>query len=218
MTIDRATIINMALTDIGAGPMFSVDDESDLAAQIDLQWRAVVDRIIGMHPWSFCRRTSKNERHAATPENGWQYGFDLPGDRIGNPLKILDQAGHSPRPLKHFTIEGNQLFANAPETWSLCKVVPDPDYWPPEWRGAFVVALGAYLAVPVWQDAEMRNGLLAEAFGTPSREGTGGLFGRLMGQDRASEPGPDMGAEENPLMNARVSGTSGDYPWYGRFS
>ncbi|MCT7662327.1 hypothetical protein [Shinella kummerowiae] len=215
MSIDRQTIINMALTDIGAGPMFSVDDDSDLASQIELQWQAVVDRTIGMHPWSFCRRTFRNTRQAGTPENGWRYCFELPGDRIGNPLKILDQAGQSPRPLKYFTIEEGKLFANCEETWSLCKVEPDPDYWPPEWRGAFIVALGAYLAVPVWQDTDMRNDMLVEAFGTPSREGTGGLFGRLMGQDRASEP-VTQGMEEDALTSARAGGADGYYPWYGR--
>lgn len=216
MSIDRATIINMALTDIGAGPMFSVDDDSDLAAQIELQWMAVIDRTIGMHSWSFCRKTYKNTLLSTAPDNGWRYCFDLPGTRIGNPLKILDQAGQSPRPLKRFTIEEGKLFCDVTETWSLCKFQADPDYWPPEWRGAFVVALGAYLAVPVWQDADMRNDMLVEAFGTPSREGTGGLFGRLMAQDRASEPVDDMGNEENPLINARYGGAS-DEAWYGRW-
>lgn len=217
MSIDKATIINMALTDIGAGPMFSTDDDSDLAAVIELQWQAVIDRTFGMAPWSFCRKTYRNTRHAETPENGWRYCFDLPGSRIGNPLKILDQAGQSPRPLKHFTYEEGKLFCNATDTWSLCKVETDPDYWPPDWRGAFIVALGAYLAMPVWQDKELRDGMLVEAFGTASREGTGGLFGRLMAQDRASEPVADMGAEENPLLNARAIGVGDDYPWSGRF-
>lgn len=216
MAIDKATIINWALTDIGAGPMFSVDDDSDLAETIEAVWQPVVDRTFGMHDWSFCRKTYRNARHNATPENGWRYGFDLPGNRVGNPLKILDQAGQSPRPLKHFAIEEGKLFANAPETWSLCKVVVDPDYWPPEWRGAFVVALGAYLAVPVWQDRDLRDAMLTEAFGTPSREGTGGLFGRLMAQDRASSPLTD-GTDQGPLIEARQTGGGGDLPWYGRF-
>ena len=53
-------------------------------------------------------------------------------------------------------------------------------------RSAFVTALGGYLAMPVWQDADLRNDKMVEAFGTPSREGTGGLFGRLMAQDLAA--------------------------------
>lgn len=217
MTIDKATIINWALTDIGAGPMFSIDDDSDLAEQIEHCWQPAVDRIFGMHGWSFARKTYANVRLAETPENGWRFGFELPGNRIGNPLKILDQAGNSPRPLKRFSIEEGKLFCNASETWSLCKVEVDPDYWPPEWRSAFVVALGGYLAVPVWQDQDMRDARLVEAFGTPSREGTGGLFGRLMAQDRASEPIDEMGEQENPLLNSRISGVCERFEWYGRF-
>lgn len=215
MTEDEATLINASLTDIGAGPMFSVDDDSDLAAQIDVAFAVFVKRVFGIHDWSFCRKTFKNVRLAAVPENGWAYGFDLPGNRIGNPRKILDQAGQSPRPLKHFTIEEGKLFCNVDTTWSQCKVYVRPEYWPPEWYGACVVALGGYLAVPVWQDEDLREGRLVEAFGTPSREGTGGLFGRLMAQDRASEPMNDMGIEENPLINARTIGTGADYPWHG---
>lgn len=217
MSIDKATIINWALTDIGAGPMFSVDDDSDLAGQIENVWQPVVDRTFGMHDWTFSRKTYRNARHAEKPENGWSYGFDLPGNRIGNPLKIMDQAGQSPRPLRNFTIEEGKLYCEAPETWSLVKVAVDPDTWPPEWRGAFVVALGAYLCVPVWQDRDLKADMLVEAFGTPSREGTGGLFGRLMAQDKASNPIGSPQADDNPLTNARYSTHDGEH-WAGRYA
>ncbi|MDW5313728.1 hypothetical protein [Rhizobium sp. PL01] len=217
MSIDKATIINWALTEIGVGPMFSVDDDSDLASQIENVWQPVVDRTFGMHDWTFSRKTFRNTRLADRPENGWSYGFDLPGSRIGNPLKIMDQAGRSPRPLRNFTIEEGKLFCECTETWSLVKVAVDPDTWPPEWRGAFVVALGAYLCVPVWQDKDMKADMLVEAFGTPSREGTGGLFGRLMAQDKASNPIGSPQADDNPLTNARTS-THGGEDWAGKYA
>lgn len=217
MTIDKATIINWALTDIGVGPMFSTDDDSDMAAQIENCWQPVVDRTFGLqHDWSHALKTFRNQRHAATPENGWRYGFDLPGNRIGNPVKIMDQAGRSPRPLRHFTIEEGKLFCDEPETWSTVKVYVDPDYWPPEWRAAFVVALGAYLCIPIWQDADLKNDMLAEAFGTPSQSGTGGMFGRLMAQDKASRPVGEPQELDNPLTNARYSGTPEH--WAGRYA
>jgi len=215
-TIDKVTIINWALTDIGAGPMFSVDDGSELAEQIENTWQPVVDRVFGMHDWSFALKTYKNVRHADMPENGYCYGFDLPGDRIGNPLLNLSDP-RSRRPLRDFTIEEGKLFCDETDTWSQVKVAVNPDIWPPEFRGAFVVALGGYLAVPVWQDADMRGDKLVEAFGTPSREGTGGLFGRLMAQDSASRPKGSGIAHEDPLTDARISGAgplSG--PWHGK--
>jgi len=216
MTIDKAAIINWTLTDIGVGPVFSVDDGSELSENCEAVWQRTIDQVFGMHDWSFARKTFKNRRRDETPENGWTYAFDLPGGRIGNPLKILDQAGSSPQPLRDFTIEEGILYCNAAETWSLCKVEVSPDSWPPEWRAAFVVAYGGYLAAPVWGDEDMRNSRLSEAFGTPSKEGTGGLFGRLMAQDKASNPVGTPMANDSPLTTVRPQGM-GAMGWAGRY-
>jgi hypothetical protein len=216
MTIDKATIINMALTEpLGVGPVFSIDDDSDLAEMIEHVWPQVVDRTFGMHDWTWAQLTRRNNRRAEEPENGWRYGFDLPGGRIGNPLKYLSDPKQR-MPIRDFALEGGVFYCDLPDTWSRCKFYVDPDIWPPEWRGGFIIALGAYLAVPVWQDKDMRDELLVEAFGTASREGTGGLFGRLMAQDKASAPiGSPLAAEE-PLSNARFSTAEPDC-WSGRY-
>lgn len=218
MTIDMPTIINMTLADIGLGPVFSIDDGSELSENVPLVWQRTVDHVFGLHDWSFALKTYKNRRRGETPENGWRYAFDFPGTKIGNPLKIMDQAGSSPRPLRNFTIEEGILFADCPETWSLCKVLVSPDTWPPDFRAAFVVALGGYLAVPVWQDENLRDDRLQEAFGTPSQGGSGGLFGRLMAQDKTSRPVAEPMEHDNPLTNVRPQG-AGDtsYPWHGRW-
>lgn len=218
MTEDEATIINYALTDIGVGPMFSIDDDSDLAEQIAHCWPRVVDRAFGMASlgWSFARKTFQNNRHAATPENGFQYGFDLPGGRIGNPVMIKDSP-RSRTPVRDFTIEAGKLYCDCAATWSLCKVYVDPSIWPPEWRDAFVVALAGYLAVPVLQDTQMREDKLTEAFGTPSQGGSGGIFGRLLATDVGSSPVGESQSIEDPLSNARSTGVMTSYPWHGRF-
>jgi hypothetical protein len=215
MSIDKATIINQALTAIGAGPMFSTDDDSDLAETIAATWPAVVDQVFGMHDWSFAQKTYKNSRHAETPENGFRFGYDLPGNRIGNPLLNMSEP-RSRRPLRDFAIEEGKLYCDEQQTWSLVVVPVDPDVWPPQFRSAFRVALGAYLAVPVWQDQDMQNEMLAQAFGTPPKEGSGGLFGRLMAQDAASRPKGLGIAGEDPLSNARISGAGPlSSPWHG---
>lgn len=216
MTDDEATIINEALTDIGVGPMFSIDDDSELAEIVANVWPRVMKRTFGMAPlgWSFSRKTSRNNRNAEQPENGYRYAFDLPGGRIGNPIKLWD----NPRRrtvVRDFAIEEGKVFCDCPDTWSLCRFYVAPEFWPPDWREGYVLVLGAYFAVPVWQDEDMRDRRLQEAFGTPSRDGTGGLFGRLLAQDVASNPVGEPQEMDNPLSNARYSGTA--EPWYGRF-
>lgn len=221
MSIDKHTIINWTLTDIGVGPIFSSDDGSDLSEVCENAWQRTVDQLLGMHDWSFARKTFKNRRRDEEPENGWRFAFDLPGVRIGNPLKVMDQAGADPRPLRVFTIEEGILFCNVVETWSLVKCEVHPSAWPPEWRAAFVIAYGGYLAVPVWSDENMRDSRLQEAFGTPSREGTGGLFGRLMAQDKASNPVGEPMQNDNPVMAVRSQGAGAglrDDHWAGRFA
>lgn len=216
MGIDKATLVNQALTDpLGVGPIFSIDDGSDLAESVEAIWPVVVDRTFGLHDWSWAQLTKKNKRLAAEPENGWRYGFELPGGHIGNPLKYLTDARNR-TPLRDFDLEGGMLYCDHPETWSRCKFYVDPDTWPPDWRGAFILALGAYLAMPVWQDDQMRQDLLVECFGTASQGGSGGVFGRLMAQDKTSRPVGNPLDDENPLANARF-GHGGNMPWYGRY-
>lgn len=215
MTIDRATIINWALTDIGAGPMFSVDDDSDQAEQIENVWQAVVDFTFGLHDWSWCRKTFKNRRLTEKPENGFAYAFELPGGRIGNPLRYWDQP-RARTPIRDFELEAGLFFCDYAETWSLCKTYVDPDYWPTDWRAAFKIALGGALAVPVWQDKDLRADLFQEAFGSASMQLTGGMFGRLMAQDKASNPIGDNQSLDNPLTNARYESGAG-LSWHGRW-
>ncbi len=218
MTIDKATIVNWALTELGAGPIFSIDDGSDLSEQVEACWQRTVDYTFSLSDWSFSTLTKRNEQLSATPENGWRYGFSLPANRIGNPLKILRSAGSRPYPLAHrdFMIEGGALYANVDATWSVCKFETDPESWEPGFRAAFVIALAGNLAVPVWHDDNLKGDLLQQAFGSPSQQGTGGMFGRLIAQDKASQPMADSPAVEDPLSNARNQSNVSDN-WYGRY-
>lgn len=216
MTVDKATIINWALTDIGAGPIFSIDDDTDLAEQIEATWQRTVDRVFGMHDWTFSKVTRKNRLLVDPPEIGWQYQFDLPGDRIGNPLAYLRAVVPQPVLIRNFALQEGRLFCNEPVSYSIVKVAVDPSAWDPVFRSAFVTVLAGSLAVPVWMDEDMRDRKLAEAFGTPSMQGTGGTIGRLMAQDKGASPIGDQPLLANdPLTDAHSVGR-GEMPWYGR--
>ncbi|WP_062222207.1 hypothetical protein [Aureimonas sp. D3] len=201
--IDKATIINRALIQLGQAPSFSLDDESFANGAIDAVWPDVVDICFGLHDWTFARRTSRLTRLAAKPDNGWTYGFELPGDRLGAPLLVLRAVVQSEAVLRTYTIEGGTLFAHEPAVWARCKVEVDPVAWEPNFRTAFTTALASRLAVPMQQDEGLAAELWAAAFGTPAQGGTGGAFGRLVAQDRAAAPVSSPLLRSDPLTDAR---------------
>lgn len=217
-TIDKAMIINWALTEIGAGPMWSTADGSDLAAVIENTWRRTVDFAFTLDEWSWAKRTVRLARQAAVPQNGWQCGFDLPADRVGPAIRFLDRAGQSPRALRNFHLEGKTVFANVPELWAEIRIVVAVDDWDVSFRAAFTKLLASELAIPVFQDAKLKEDLRTICLGQPHEKNTGGLFGRLMAQNKAAEP---MGASplmaNDPLDDARWGGGPSYLDWAGKY-
>lgn len=202
--ITRATIVNWALIDLGHPASFSIDVENELGGIVQLVWPRVVDRTFGLHDWTFCRRTKKLTRNEQPPETGWKHAFTLPGDKVGDPLKMLPDPRRE-TPLRDFYLEGNEVHADVEHLWAKCRVIVDPACWDPAFRSVFVTALASALAVPIMQDEEGAANLHAKAFGTPSQGGAGGEFGRLIAQNMAASPvGSPLGGYDE-LVNARWS-------------
>ncbi|NDV87041.1 hypothetical protein GTW51_10040 [Aurantimonas aggregata] len=202
--IDKATLVNRALIKLGQAATFSIDDENHISGKVDAVWPDLVAHCFGLHDWTFCRATYRLTRIELEPENGWCYRFGLPGNRIGEPLKILSDPRRD-APLREFSIEGGELFADVLDVWARCKVEVNPAIWDPAFRAAFTTALAGALAVPIQSDQDLEATYWQQAFGTSSQGGTGGLFGRLISQNVASDPPDSANRWRDPLTDARYS-------------
>lgn len=200
--ITKAILVNQALIDLGQPANFSISEESGLGGIIDTVWPGVVDETFGLHDWTFCRKTFKLSRHEESPESGWTYAFNLPGEKVGDPLAILIDPRRD-TVLREYYLEGTEVHCEKDAIWARCRVLVDPRYWDPAFRAAFRKALAAELAIPLLQDVDLKNDLRKEAFGTPSEGMTGGKFGRLIAQNRAASPVAAPLYEDDPLTNAR---------------
>lgn len=209
--IDKAMIVNWALVELGLAPNFSIDTETKLGALVDMFWPRAEARCFGLHDWTFCRQTFSLQRQLATPNNGWTYGYDLPGGIFGPPLKLTSDA-RCEAPLRNFTIEGKTVFTHEPTVFARCKVALAPASWPPQFADGFATLLSSYLAIPLTQDPELKADKEAAAIGTPSTGGAGGILGRYMAQDRAAAP---IGSPA--VTNVLDGGRSSSEPWHGRF-
>ena len=202
VVIDKAVIVNWALAEIGMPPKFSIDDATMLGQQVDIFWPRTEARCFGLHDWTFCRRTYQLDRQEAQPQNGWRYGFSLPGGRIGPPLKLLSDPRNEV-PLRNFDIEGDTLFTDEAKAWARCKVALEPKAWPIQFTEAFATALASALAIPLRQDDSAASELEMKAFGHPREGGAGGIFGRLISQDIAAKPVASPLLRHDPLTMAR---------------
>jgi hypothetical protein len=200
---DKARLVNQALImHLGMPGNFSIDGEAAYSGIIDAVYEPCVAFCFSLTDWSFCRRTAKLTKQDATPENGWQYGHTLPGDKIGPVLKFLTDP-RSEIPLRDFTIEGQTVYTDAPEVWARAKVRVKENAWDDAFAYAFTMVLGQMLAVPLKQDKDLEGTLRQDAFGSRSENMQGGVMGRLIAQERAGQPLASPMYALDPLTTAR---------------
>jgi len=200
---DKVSLINRALMlQLGNPATYSIGDDSPMSAACDAAWDETLFACFSLHDWSFARRTVELVRLAERPQNGYAFGFALPGNRLGQLLKVMSDP-RSGAVIRDYAIEGDVLACDVGRCWVRVKLLVDPEHWDGAFSAAFVVALGAKLAIALNQDEELAAQKQAEAFGTPSQGGSGGLFGRLIAQDRAGEPQGAPLYWQDPLTSAR---------------
>lgn len=207
--ISKVMIVNWALVELGLAPKYSIDGEISLGGKVDMFWPRALARSFAVHDWTFCRKTFRLTRQSATPVTGYRYGFNLPGNRVGPALKLLRDPRRAD-PIRDFTVEGTTVFCDEETAYARCKVMVDPVAWDPAFCDAFATLLASYLAVPLLQDIDLAAEKLELAVGTRSEGGAGGMFGRLIAQDRSAAPVAAPATSE-VLQGGR---TGGD--WWGR--
>jgi len=200
---DKAKLVNQTLImHLGMPGNFSIDGEADYAGIIDAVYDNCVAFCFSLTDWSICRRTSKLTRQEATPDNGWNNAHDLPGDKVGPVLKFLPNP-RSEIPLRDFTVEGNAVYSDCAEIWARVKLKVSEDAWDDAFAYGFTVVLGSMLAVPLKQDKALQGDWTVEAFGSRPENMQGGVMGRLIAQERASQPIGSPLYANDPLTSAR---------------
>ncbi|WP_398468524.1 hypothetical protein [Tardiphaga sp.] len=211
--IDHLKIMNNALSRIAAGSIMAEDEDTDLAAQTVPVYYDRLDAVLAMYGWTFAGKTYKLDRVGETVENGyvtadtkfmngWRYGFALPGNRVGEPRRVLDNPRRPDYPFRDFLIEGGNLYADRDELWATVTVRPDPIVWRPDFRLALTCLVAADLCIPVTHDQRLAEALFQQGEGSPSEQGRGGLIGRAIAADAASAPAKAP-LHNTPLTDAR---------------
>lgn len=194
-------MLNRAMLRIGGQPL---QTEADPGAPVHLAIYDSTLEHLAAFPWSFFKRTRKLTRLTAAPISGWQYAFQLPSTRMAPPRAVYaDNSGR--RPTTSYDIEGDQLLTDHEEIWATVLEKVSWERWPGDFRELFTVALMAKLALSVREDRVLSRELYAQAFGTPSEQGRGGLLGSALDNDNQGLPSETVNDnfEGNPLIDVR---------------
>lgn len=202
-------IVNAACARIGAEPIQSFDDETDIAQAALLQYEETVDFNLSLSTFSSwameVRPLSRNS--GATPLSGWTYVYDIPGPRLGPPVWLSDDITDPDRRTVRFTLVGNQVHADDETLHAFVKFRPDPERWPPAFRAATIAALAARFAISFASDRALAQQLQEEAYGTPSENHRGGKMRAAISEDSFATPPRKANWNNNPLERAWRGGS-----------
>jgi len=182
------SICSDALILLGAKPISSFNDGTDEANAADRLYPDVRDSSLMMYPWSFAYKKLRLSRLVTEPVSEWEYEYQLPGDRLGNPRAVFKSSNSRERPMKEWEILGDKLMTNEEEVYI------DYPYQTPEFAmPQYFVQLLKYqmawhLAYPITEQSEKTQYWQQVALGTPGENGRGGYFRQAMSMDSQGQP------------------------------
>ena len=195
------SICSDALILLGAKPISSFNDGTDEANSCDRLYPDVRDMMLMMYPWSFAYKKVQLARLVTTPTNEWEYEYQMPGDRLGNPRAVYRSNKINELPIKQWEIIGDKLMTNEEE------IFIDYPYQTPEFAmPQFFVQLLKYamawhLAYPVTEQTDKTQYWQGVTVGFPAENGRGGYFRQAIQMDSQGQPPKVM--EDYALSDAR---------------
>jgi hypothetical protein len=181
-------ICSDALLMLGAKAITSFNDGTDSSSVCDRLYPNVRDSTLTMYRWSFSMKKIALAQLVTAPGSYWKYAYQLPGDRLGNPMAVYPSSNVGTPIDKDWEIQGDQLLTN------LTAVFIDYQYSVPEYAmPQYFVQLLKYQmawhiaeAITEQQDKSLRWQRVA--LGDPAENMRGGYFRQACQMDAQGNP------------------------------
>jgi hypothetical protein len=196
------TICSDALVLLGAQPITSLTDGSDPADVCNRLYPDLKNHLLTVYPWSWSLKKVQLSKNATAPVNEWDNAFDLPNDIIGSVIAVFDSSSSGIRPRRYgWEIYGTQLFTNLDTIYIDYQATVIEASMPEYFIRFLRVALAAEIAIPITDQATKSDYFRAQAYGSPSESGRGGLLREAMNIDGRGQ-GTQI-VEDYSLIQAR---------------
>lgn len=210
--IDDLSVANMALAVFGGGSITAFEEGTPLADTCRSIVPRMIDRCLLSQAWKMNHVTRRLERIAfgpadPQPPNGYRYGYAFPAEALRGPFRVSRHRDLRTGAFREWSREGRRIFTDADEVYAAFVIRLSADQWGPTFLDFAVNACAAELVVPVCEDKDERDRLLAKAWGSPREGNRGGLAGKVLDEDVATDPGFDASGDDDPLTAAHFSGS-----------
>jgi len=186
MAANKYEICSLALTELGIAPITSFLEDADESRVCGLIWDDYSRYLLSIYPWRFTLTKIQLGRLVAEPLNEYQYQYQLPGDLL-RLRAIYDSSGDGATPRIDYQRYENQIYANYEEVYVDYQVYLEPIVWPYWFVEFAVVALAAKLAPILTTQDDIAESKMKRAFGLPSDNLQGGLFGQARRIDSSEQ-------------------------------
>lgn len=214
MALTDVEICANALVRLGAQPITSFSDGTDVATFCNTIYTQKKKYILSSYPWRFSFKFIQLSRQTATPSMQWKYQYTLPADRVqaGFPAVYTDDDVGA-LPIREYSIVGNVLMSDQTTLYVKYQYNVDESLWPEYFTELMINIMKVELAYLVTDNTQLYQELKLEVYGTPSEGGFGGLVNQTRNLD--SRDNPTTYITDFSLISARFSGTGYgvDYSW-----
>jgi hypothetical protein len=162
MASSQTEVLNLALTELGADLITSIDDPTKAALLAKANWLIILDAVSRAYPWNCLIARKILAPDSVKPIDEWEYQFTLPPTC----LRVLS----TDLPKEEWVIEGRCLLANTNVVrLKYIERVTDVTKWDGMFTLAYAARLASLLAYPLVQSTTLKD-LMGEAYRTRVRE------------------------------------------------
>lgn len=205
MAFTAVEICANALVRLGATPIQSFTEGTDIATSCDNIYKMKAAYMLAIYPWRFTKKFAQLSRLTASPTAQWKYQFNLPADKLtaGLPTVFISSSVSS-RPIQAYTIIGDVLMCDEDTLWVEYQADVDESEWAPYFTELMVSVMMVELSFLITDNASLRQELTTMTYGIPSEFGVGGVYGKAMALD--SRDNPTIQVLDDILLEARFGG------------
>ena len=205
MAFTAIEICSNALVRLGANPIQSFTEGTDIATSCDAIYKMKAAYMLSVYPWRFTKKFAQLSRLTVAPTAQWLYQYTLPADRLTAGLPaVFIEATAGAIPIQSYTIIGNVLMTDETVIWVEYQANIDESLWAPYFTEMMVSIMMVELSFLVTDNASLRQELTTMTYGIPSEFGVGGVYGKAMALD--SRDNPTVQVLDDVLLEARFGG------------